>query len=205
MWIHALKKYNTNHILWSADIRAIIGRMTADIRLLSTDGFLIKCHRPTVWRSSADWRPMIGRPSADIMVLMSSKPRPTVGRSLGDHRPKLRRWQNPWKSADRSTKLLTLVLRQKNRRPTKKSSKIGADVARFYEILLIGRRPTISLGNVTAAYQAVCWAQRMTYNSSNVSRIILSSNKALCDFGTWWDKLSELLFLFCLKNRPLLQ
>ena len=54
------------------------------------------------WRSSADWRPMIGRPSADIMMLISSKRRPTVGRSSSDHRPTLYRWQNPWKSADRS-------------------------------------------------------------------------------------------------------
>ena len=101
------KQYNTctNQRLWSADSRAIIGRMTADIRRLSADGFLIKYHRPTVWRSSADWRPMIGRPSADIMMKKSSKSRPIVGRSSGDHRPTLHRWQNPWKSADRSTKL----------------------------------------------------------------------------------------------------
>ena len=140
-WIHNYcgymhcKQYNTNHSLWSADSRAIIGRRTADIRCLSADGSLINCHRPTVWRSSADWRPMIGRHSADIMMKKSSKRRPIVGRSSGDHRPTLHRWQNPWKSADRSTKLLTWVLRQKSRRPTKKSSKIGADVGR--------RRPTI--------------------------------------------------------------
>ena len=75
--------------------------------------FYDKCHRPTVWRSSVDWRPMVGRPSANIMVLISLKCRPTVSRSSGDHRPTLHRWQNQWKSGDRSTKLLTLVLRQK--------------------------------------------------------------------------------------------
>ena len=150
------KQYNTNQSLWSAGSRAIIGRMTADIRCLSADGCTINCHRPTVWRSSADWRPMIGRPSADIMMKKSSKRRPIVGRSSGDHRPTLHRWQNPWKSADRLTKLLTWVLRQKSRRPTKKSSKIGADVgrqsadvARFSHFWLADRRATVGLGNVT--------------------------------------------------------
>ena len=154
------KQYNTNQSLWSTDSRAIIGRMTADIRCLSADGCMINCHRPTVWRSSADWRPMIGRPSADIMMKKSSKRRPIVGRSSGDHRPTLHRWQNPWKSADRSTKLLTWVLRQKSRRPTKKSSKIGADVgrqsadvARFSHFWLIDRRATVGLGNVTVVYE----------------------------------------------------
>ena len=151
-----LHVYKTNQSLWSADSRAIIGRMTADIRRLSADGSLIKYHRPTAWRSSADWRPMIGRPSADIMMKKSSKSRPIVGRSSGDHRPTLHRRQNPWKSANRSTKLLTWVLRQKSRRPTKKSAKIGAAVgrqsaydARFYHFLLTDRRATVGLGNVT--------------------------------------------------------
>ena len=54
--------------LWLADSRTIIGRMTADIRRLSADDSLIKCHRPTVRPSSADWRPMIVRLSADIMI-----------------------------------------------------------------------------------------------------------------------------------------
>ena len=112
-YIH-YKQYNINQSLWSVDSRAIIGRLTADIQNLSTDSSLVKCHRPTVWRSSTDWRPMIGRPSADNTMKISSNNRPTVGRSSGDHRPTLRRWQNPWKSADRSTKLLTWVLRQKN-------------------------------------------------------------------------------------------
>ena len=76
-------QYNTKQSLWSADSRAIIGRMAADIRCLSADGSSIKCHRPTVWRSSADWRPMIGRPSADIMMKLSLKSRPIVGRSSG--------------------------------------------------------------------------------------------------------------------------
>ena len=110
-------QFSTTQSLWSADSRAIIGRVTADIQRLSADGSLIKCHRPTVCWSSADWRPMIGRPSTDIMVKKSSKSRPIVGRSSGDHRPTLHRWQNPWKSVDRSTKLLTWVLRQKSRRP----------------------------------------------------------------------------------------
>ena len=141
----------------------MIGRQSGDhrpsdgrYRRLSADDSLIKPHRPIVWRSSADWRPMIGRPSADIMMYFFSKRRPTVGRSSGDHRPTLHRWQNPWKSADRSTKLLTWVLRQKSYRPTKNSAKIGADVgrqsadvARFSKILLENRRPTVGFGNVT--------------------------------------------------------
>ena len=150
------KQYNTNQTLWSVDSRAIIGRMTADIWRLSADSSLIKCHRPTVWRWSADWRPMIGRHSADFMMKKSSKRRPIVGRSSGDHRPTLHRWQNPWKSADRSTKLLTWVLRQKSRRPIKISAKIGADVgrqsadvARFSDFLLTDRRATVGFGNVT--------------------------------------------------------
>ena len=154
-YIHC-QQYNISQSLWSVDSRAIIGRLTADIQSMSTDSSLVKCHRPTVWRSSADWRPMIGRPSADNMMKISSNNRPTVGRSSDDHRPTLRRWQNPWKSADRSTKLLTWVLRQKTRRPTKISAKIGADVgrqsadvARFSKFLLTDRRATVGLGNVT--------------------------------------------------------
>ena len=114
-------QYMTNQSLWSADSRAIIGRMKTDIRRLSADGSLIKCHRPIVWRSSADCRPMIGQLSADSMMKFCFQ---EVGRSSGNHRPTLHRWQSPWKSADRSTKLLTWVLRQKSRRPTKKSAKI---------------------------------------------------------------------------------
>ena len=85
------KQYNTNQSLWSADSRAVIGRMTADIRCLSADGSLINCHRPTVWRSSADWRPMIGRPSADIMMKKifktSADCRPIIGRPSPDASP----------------------------------------------------------------------------------------------------------------------
>ena len=157
-------QYNTTQSLWSADSRAIIGRMTADIRRLSADDSLIKCHQPTVCRLSADWRPMIGRPSTDIMMKKSSNSRPIVGRSSGDHRPTLYRWQNPWKSADRSTKLLTWVLRQKSRRPTKKSAKIGADVgrqsadvARFSHFWLTDRRATVGLGNVTVVLGLRIW------------------------------------------------
>ena len=114
--------------------------------------------RPTVGRSSAEWRPISGvwlptvlwynvidRPSGHRRPIdarwsgdrrpiswwkKSLKCRPIVGRSSGDHRPTLHRWQNPWKSADRSMKLLTWVLRQKSRRSTKKFAKIGADVGR---------------------------------------------------------------------------
>ena len=93
----------------SGDHRPNDGQYPASV----CDGSLIKCHRPTVLRSSADWRPMIERPSTDIMMKKSSKSRPIVGWSTGDHCPTLHRWQNPWKSADRSTKLLTWVLRQK--------------------------------------------------------------------------------------------
>ena len=149
-------QYNTTQSVWSADSRAIIGRMTVDIRRLSAVGSAIKCHRPTVCRSSADWRPMIERPSTDIVIKKSSKSRPIVGRSSGDHRPMLHRWQNPWKSADRSTKLLTWVLRQKSHRPTKISTIIGADVgrqsanvARFSHFWLTNRRANVGLGNVT--------------------------------------------------------
>ena len=85
------KQYNTFQSLWSAESRAIIGRLTADIRRLSADGSLIKCHRPTVWRSSADWRPMIGRPSADIMIKKifkrSADCRPIIGRQTPDASP----------------------------------------------------------------------------------------------------------------------
>ena len=88
MWMHALlTMYMYKQRLWSADSRAIIGRTTVDIQRLSADGFLIKCHRPTVWRSSADWRPMIGRPSADIMMKKSSKSRPIIGRPSPDASP----------------------------------------------------------------------------------------------------------------------
>ena len=81
------KQLNTNQSLWSADSRAMIGRMTADIWCPSADGSLINCHRQNVWRSSADWRPMIGRPSADIMMKKSSKHRPIIGRPLPDASP----------------------------------------------------------------------------------------------------------------------
>ena len=127
--------------------------------------------RPTVGRSSAEWRPIFGvclptvlwynvinRPSGDqrpIDSRWSGDRRPIswckflqkVGRSSGDHRPTPRRWQNSLKSADRSTKLLTCVLRQRSRRPTKKSANIGADVgrqsaqvARFSHFSLTDRR-----------------------------------------------------------------
>ena len=53
-------------------------------------------------------------------------------------------------------KLLTWMFRQKSRRPTKKSAKIGADVGRqsvdvanFLIFFLADSRPTVGLGNVT--------------------------------------------------------
>ena len=82
-------QYNTNQSLWSSDSRAIIGWMTADIWRLSADGSLIKCHRPTVWRSTADWRratfgryhdAKIFKKSADL----SADHRATIGRSFTD-------------------------------------------------------------------------------------------------------------------------
>ena len=50
--------------------------------------------------------------------------RPTICRSSDDHRPTLCRWEKSWKKVDRSTKLLTCLLRQRNGRPTKTSSQI---------------------------------------------------------------------------------
>ena len=60
----------------------MIGRQSGDHR--PNDGRYPASHRPTVWQSSADWHPMIGRPVADNMMKMSSKRRPTVGRSSPD-------------------------------------------------------------------------------------------------------------------------
>ena len=113
-------------------------------RRQSADVSLIKAHRPTFWRSSADWRPMIGRPSADIMMHFFFKTSTDCRRSSGNHRPKLHRWQIQWKSADWSTKLLTWLLQpnKKTRRPTTNSAKIGSD-ARFSKILLATRRPNV--------------------------------------------------------------
>ena len=79
---------NVTHVQTNVYDRRTVGRSSADIRRLSADSFFfIKCHRPTVWRSSADWRPMIGRPSADIMMKKNSKSRPIVGRSSGRPSP----------------------------------------------------------------------------------------------------------------------
>ena len=83
-------------------------------------------NRPTVGRSSAKWRPISGVWCQRLFDQMPkswckiySKSKPTVGRSSGGHRPTLHRRQNSWKSANRSTKLLTWLLREKRRRPTK--------------------------------------------------------------------------------------
>ena len=62
---------------------------------------------------SADCLSIIGRPSPDALPMRKS-----------------------WKKVDRSTKLLTWLFRQRNRRPTKASSKIGGN---------IGRQSTVSL------------------------------------------------------------
>ena len=62
---------------------------------------------------SADCLSIIGRPSPDALPMRKSR-----------------------KKEDRSTKLLTWLFRQRNRRPTKASSKIGGN---------IGRQSTVSL------------------------------------------------------------
>ena len=62
--------------------------------------------------------------------------RPTVCRSSGDHRLTLYRWESHEKRRIVQRKLLTWLFRQRNRRPTKASSKIGGN---------IGRQSTVSL------------------------------------------------------------
>ena len=121
---------NIIHVHAKVYDRPAVGRSSADILLLSADGSLIKCHRPTVWRSSADWRPMIGRPSVDIMMKKSLKSRPIVGRWLGDHRPTPHRWQNTWKIGGSVNE--TFNLGASTKKSTKKSAKIRCR-----------RRPTI--------------------------------------------------------------
>ena len=138
-------QYNTTQNLWSADSRAIIGRMTADIQRLSADSSLIKCHRPTVCRSSADWRPTIGRPSSDIMMKNLQKSadcRPIIGRQSPDASPmtkplKIGGSVNETFNLGASTK--KVVGRPKNLR---KSVPTSADFPIFGS-------PTVGLGNVT--------------------------------------------------------
>ena len=145
----------------------MIGRQSGDYRPYEGRYLVSVCRRFFDKLSSTDRLAIVGRLTPDHLATFglyqwyswwkkSSKRRPIVGWLSGDHRPTLHRWQNPWKSADRSTKLLTGVPRQKNRRPTKKSSKSGAniarqsaDVARFSHFWLTDHRATVGLGNVT--------------------------------------------------------
>ena len=127
-------QYNTNQSLWSADSRAIIGRMTADIRHLSADGSLVKCHRPPVWR------PMISRPSTDIMMKKIFKSRPIIGRPLPARRFTDDKTPENQRIGQRN---FNLAASTKSRRPTKKSLKICADVGRHLPIFLfLAHRPS---------------------------------------------------------------
>ena len=86
------KEYNANqpHFMigrQSGDHRPNVGRY----RRLSADDSLIKRHRPTVWRSSADWRPMIGATFCRYHDVNSFKTsadyRPIIGRPSPDASP----------------------------------------------------------------------------------------------------------------------
>ena len=123
----------------------------------------------------ADWQPIIGRPAANIMII-SSKSRPNVDHhpklhrwqeqdKSSDYRPMLHRWQKPWTSVDRSTKLLTRVIRKKKCRPTKKSVKIG----RLSIFWLTDRRPTVCIGNVTVEYNIALWLIPQSYHPNQPS------------------------------------
>ena len=138
--------------------------MTADIWRLSADDSLIKWHRPTVLRSSADWRPMIGRPLADIMMKISSKRRPTVGRSSGDHRPSLHRMTKPRKIGGSVNETFNLgcfdkkvVGRPKNQQksvPTSAEHRpMSPDFPNFCSPTV---RPTVGLSNVTVVLGCNC-------------------------------------------------
>ena len=147
----------------------MIGRQSGDRRPNDDRYPASVCRRLFDKMSSTDRLPIDGRftpgrPSTDIMMKKSSNIRPIVSRSSGNHRPTLHRWQNLWKSADRSTKLLTWVLRQKSRRPTKTSAKIGADgsrqsadVARFSHFWLTDGRATVGFGNMTLVIKLVAF------------------------------------------------
>ena len=149
----------------------MIGRQSGDYRPYDGRYTVSVCRRFFDKLSSTDRLAIVGRWSGDLRSISwwkkSSKRRPIVGRSSGDNRRTLHRWQNPWKSADRSTKLLTWVLRQKSRRPTKNSSKNGADVdrqsadvARFSHFSLTDRRATVGLGNVTVVLLVTQYAMQ---------------------------------------------
>ena len=137
MRMHALLKNKTQTTFYD---RATIGRYPACLpMILWSNG---------IDRPSGDPRPIDARWSGDLWPISLWKFLQNVGRSSSDHRPTLHRWQNQWKSAVRSTKLLTWVLRQKSRQPTKnkpKSVQTPADVTRFSQIC----SPTVGLGNVT--------------------------------------------------------
>ena len=107
----------------SADSRAIIDRMTTDIRRLPADGSLIKCHRPTVWRLSADWRPMIGRPSTIIMMKISSNSRLTVDVHQATWLPDASPMTKPMKIGGSVNDTFYFGASKKSRRPTIISAK----------------------------------------------------------------------------------
>ena len=124
-----LSAYGSLITLSSTDRLAIVGRLTPDDRAT-----FVRYHE---WKNLQN----VGR---------------LFGRSSGDDCPTLHRWQNPWKSVDRSTKGWTWVLRQKSRRPTKKSFQnrcrrlptigLHRPITHFW---LTDRQTTVGLGNVT--------------------------------------------------------
>ena len=150
----------------------MIGRQSGDHR--PTDGqYLVSVYRrPFDNMSLTDRLAIVGRLTPDGRATFGRyhdenflKSRPIVGQSPGDHRPTLHRWQNSWKPADRSRKLLTWLLRQKklsadqivsqNRCRYRRQS---ADVARFSQFSLTDRRATFGFGNVTVALQVLLFS-----------------------------------------------
>ena len=137
----------------SGDYRPYDGRYPVSVcrrffdKLSSTDRLVI------VDRFTPDDRATIGR----YMMKKSSKRRPIVGRSSGDHRPDASPMTKPLKIVGSVNETFNLGA------PTKKVvgrpkffSKIGADVgrqsadvARFSHYWLTDRRATVGLGNVT--------------------------------------------------------
>ena len=112
----------------SPDPLAIVGRLTPDDR--ATFG---RYHDEKIFKKSADCRSVNGRPSPDASPMTK-----------------------PLKIGGSVNKTFNLGASTKSRRPTKKSTKIGADVgrqsadvARFSHFLLTDRRETVSLGNVS--------------------------------------------------------
>ena len=95
-------------------------------------------------------RPRIGSHSADIMILFSLKYRPIIA----DHLATItRRFTD-----DRTSEYRPICHRNfnlgavtKSLRPIKISEKIGADDARFSQVLLTNRRDRVGFGNVSVA------------------------------------------------------